>query len=80
MIDIEVFYNAVIDDQTPEIVENLKYKFGNRVKVNLIDVNETPVPEKYGIINPPVVVIAGKKIIKLDGPDSLEEIVTKAIF
>ncbi|MGC8768633.1 hypothetical protein [Calditerrivibrio sp.] len=78
MLNIEVFYNGNIDRETTDIVENIRYKFGKNVK--LYDTNETAIPEKYGILNPPVVVIDGKKVIKLSGKDSLEEIVTKAIF
>ncbi|MCX8084634.1 MAG: hypothetical protein N3C60_06940 [Calditerrivibrio sp.] len=80
MVKIEIYYNANIDKETPEIAENIKYKFGKNVKVDLFDTNEVPVPEKYGIINPPAAVIDGKRIIKIDGRDSLEEIVTKVIF
>ncbi|MGB9731155.1 MULTISPECIES: hypothetical protein [Calditerrivibrio] len=80
MLNIEVFYNGNIDRETTDIVENIKYKFGKNVNVKLYDTNETAIPEKYGILNPPVVVIDGKKVIKLSGKDSLEEIVTKAIF
>ncbi|MBZ4643650.1 MAG: hypothetical protein PWQ25_1505 [Deferribacteres bacterium] len=80
MIKVEVFYNSGVDSRTPEIAEDLKYKFGSKVDVRLIDLSDEKAPEEYGIINPPEVVIDGKKKIKIEGSDSLKEIVTKVIF
>lgn len=80
MVKLEVYYNGNIDKETPELMESIKYKFGKNVSVSLFDTNEHVIPEKYGILNPPVAVINGKKIIKINGRDSLEEIVSKVIF
>lgn len=77
---IEVFYDGETDKKTPEVAENIRYRYGAKVDVKLIDISEETVPAKYGIINPPVVVIGGDRIIKIEGPNSLENIVTKAIF
>jgi hypothetical protein len=80
MVKIEIFYNGNIDKETPEVAEDIKYKFGKNVSVFLCDTNEETIPEKYGILNPPVAIIDGKKIVKITGRDSLEEIVSKVIF
>lgn len=80
MVKIEVFYNSGVDTKTPEMAEDIKYKFGNKVDVRLIDLSNEKAPEEYGIINPPEVVIDGKKKMKIEGEDSLKEIVTKVIF
>lgn len=80
MVKVEIFYNSGVDTKTPELVEEIKYKFGNNVDVRLIDLSEEKAPEDYGIINPPEAVIDGKKKIKLEGEDSLKEIITKVIF
>lgn len=80
MVTLEVYYNGNIDKETPELIEGIKYKFGKNISVQLFDTNENAIPEKYGIVNPPVVIIDGKKMIKINGRDSLEEIVSKVIF
>jgi len=77
---IEIFYDGETDKKTPELAEDIRYRYGAKVDVRLIDTSEEPVPQKYGIINPPVVVLGGDRIIKIEGPNSLENIVTKAIF
>lgn len=80
MIKVEIFYNSGVDDKTPELAENLRYKFGDKVNVLLIDTSEEVVPEEYGVINPPEAVINSKKKIKIKGEDSLKEIVSKVIY
>jgi hypothetical protein len=77
---IEIFYDGELDKKTPELAEDIRYRYGAKVEVVLIDISEEQVPEKYGIINAPVAVLGGDRIIKLEGPNSLENIVTKAIF
>ncbi|MCD8492972.1 MAG: hypothetical protein LRY51_14330 [Geovibrio sp.] len=39
--------------KTPELAEDIRYRYGAKVEVRLIDTSEEPVPPKYGIINPP---------------------------
>ncbi|MGA1847561.1 hypothetical protein [Deferribacter abyssi] len=80
MIKVEIFYNGEKDKKTPELVESIRHKFGDKVEVKLIDTSKEKTPEDYGTINPPEVVIDGKTKLKLDSKEKLEEIVTKAIF
>lgn len=77
---IEIFYDGSVDRKTPEFVEDLKYKYGNKAEIVCLDISEETAPPKYGTINPPVIVLDGKRVIKLEGDDSLEHIVSKAIF
>jgi cell division ATPase FtsA len=77
---IEIFYDSETDKKTPELAESLKYKYGSKVEVKLTDTSEVQIPVKYGSVNPPAVVLGGNRIIKLEAPESLENIVTKAIF
>jgi hypothetical protein len=80
MVKVEIFYNSGVDSKTSEIAEEIKYKFGGKVDVKVVDLSNESAPEEYGIINPPVAVIDGKKKIQLAGEDSLKEIITKVIF
>lgn len=80
MIKVEIFYNSGVDGKTPEVAEELKYKFGDKIQVKLVDTSKEVIPEEYGIVNPPEAVINGKKKIKIDGADSLKEIVSKVIY
>ncbi|WP_022851373.1 hypothetical protein [Limisalsivibrio acetivorans] len=77
---IEILYDGDLDKETPELAEEIKYKYGSKVEVKLIDTSEEGVPSKYGIVNPPAVVLGGERIVKLDTLESLKNIVTKAIF
>lgn len=80
MIKIELFYNSNIDSETPKLANKLKETFGDKVEIIVMDTYEEPIPEAYGIINPPVAVINEKRKIKIEGFDSLSEVVGKAIF
>ncbi|MCB4203986.1 hypothetical protein LF845_03310 [Deferribacterales bacterium Es71-Z0220] len=80
MVKVEIFYNSGVDTKTPDVAEDIKYKFGSKVDVRLIDLSSEKAPEEYGIINPPEAVVDGKKKVKLDGEDSLKEIISKVIF
>jgi thiol-disulfide isomerase/thioredoxin len=80
MVKIELFYNSNTDNETPKLANELKDKFGNKVEIVKIDTSEEQIPESYGIINPPTAVINEKQKIKIEGHDSLSEIVSKAIF
>ncbi|BAI81474.1 conserved hypothetical protein [Deferribacter desulfuricans SSM1] len=80
MIKVEFFYNGSKDTNTPEIAKNLAEKYRDKIEVILIDTEKEKIPEEYGILNPPVVIIDKKKKIQLDSKENLDEIVTKAIF
>ncbi|MGA1861999.1 hypothetical protein OWM07_03865 [Deferribacter thermophilus] len=80
MIRVEFFYKGSKDTKTPEIAKNLAEKYRDKIEVILIDAENEKIPEEYGILNPPVVIIDKKKKIQLDSKENLEEIVTKAIF
>ena len=80
MVKLEIFYDSSVDGKTPELVDEIKYKFSGKAEIQMIDTSEEQVPEKYGTINPPAVVINGKQIIKLESKESLKEIAAKAIF
>jgi hypothetical protein len=80
MLKIEVFYNGTVDNETPKKSEEIAERYGRKIDLYLVDLSEDTAPEHYGIINPPVMVIDGRQIYKLDGPDSLAGIVGKAIF
>lgn len=80
MVKVEIFYNSGVDSKTLEIAEEIKYKFGGKVDIKVVDLANESAPEEYGTINPPVAIIDGKKMIQLKGEDSLKEIITKVIF
>jgi len=80
MLKIEVFYNGEVDNETPLKAEEIIEKHGKGIDLYLVDISEETAPEKYGTINPPVVVIDGKQVYKLEGPDSLAGIIRHAIF
>lgn len=76
---VEIFYDSSVDTQTPSVVADLRKKHPT-VDVILKDTDNEQTPHEYGIINPPTAVVDGKKIIQIERPDSLMNIVTKVIF
>jgi hypothetical protein len=80
MIKVEVFYNGTVDNKTPAVAEELMERHGEKVDLYLIDIAEHTAPQNYGTINPPAVVVDGKQMFRLEGPDSLAGIVGKVIF
>jgi len=80
MLKIEIFYDGSADNETPLKAEEMKTKYGDKVDLYLLDISEDTAPEKYGTINPPVIVLNGKQSYKIDGPESLGSIIKNAIF
>jgi len=79
MLKIDVYYDGSVDDVTPEKAEELKYKFGSKVEVVTVDTSSEKTPDNLGSVKVPAVSMGGK-LYHLEGPDSLKNIVGKAIF
>lgn len=80
MLKIEIFYNGDIDKETIKVADELRAKYGDKIDLYTVDVSKETSPEKYGTINPPVLILDGKQKFRLDGPDSMSTIVRCAIF
>lgn len=80
MLKLEIFYDGSSDRETPLKADGLKEKYGQKIDLYLVDISEETAPEKYGTINPPVVVVDEKQVFQLEGQDSLAGIVRNVIF
>lgn len=79
MLKVEVFYDGREDHETLGKAQKLRAKYDGRANFNIVDISKHDTPDKYGKIHAPAVVLDGMHAFKIEGPDTLSEIMRTAV-